>query len=140
MLHIDQIMQRLPHSHPFVLIDRILEWQKGEKLVAIKCVSAGEFWNPGHFPEEKLMPGVLILEAMAQAGGFLFQDPEKVERRVGYIAAIDKVRFFDKVIPGDVLRIEAECVSSMGSTAKIRCRALVADREVSSASITFHFS
>jgi len=116
------IMDRLPHRFPFLLIDRILELVPGKKLVAIKNVTINEPFFQGHFPNEPVMPGVLIVEAMAQAGCVLVLDSvdkEKRERVAFYFSAMDKVRFRKKVVPGDQLILEVELLRQRSTAAKM---------------------
>ena len=116
------IMDRLPHRYPFLLIDRILELVPGKKMVAVKNVTINEPFFAGHFPNEPLMPGVLIVEAMAQAGAFLVLDSidkEKRERTFFYFSAMDKVRFRKKVVPGDQLILEIELLRKRSTAAKM---------------------
>ncbi len=116
------IMDRLPHRFPFLLIDRILELVPGKKLVAIKNVTINEPFFQGHFPNEPVMPGVLIVEAMAQAGAVLVLDPvdkEKRDRMVFYFSAMDRVRFRKKVVPGDQLILEVELLRQRSTAAKM---------------------
>lgn len=105
---LQEILEVLPHRYPFLLVDRIEEVIPGERLVAIKNVSFNEPHFMGHFPGHPVMPGVLILEAMAQAGALLAgkTDPSSVRGRLVYFMTIDKVRFRKPVIPGDQLRLE----------------------------------
>ncbi len=116
------IMDRLPHRFPFLLIDRILELVPGKKVVAIKNVTINEPFFQGHFPNEPVMPGVLIVEAMAQAGAVLVLDPvdkEKRDRMVFYFSAMDRVRFRKKVVPGDQLILEVELLRKRSTAAKM---------------------
>ncbi|MBF0190612.1 MAG: 3-hydroxyacyl-ACP dehydratase FabZ [Magnetococcales bacterium] len=102
------ILKTLPHRYPFLLVDRVEEVQPGERLVALKNVTFNEPFFNGHFPGHPVMPGVLILEAMAQAGAMLAgrTDPAAVQGRLVYFMAIDKARFRKPVIPGDQLKLE----------------------------------
>jgi len=116
------IRDRLPHRYPFLLIDRILELVPGKKLMAVKNVTINEPFFAGHFPNEPVMPGVLIVEAMAQAGAFLVLDSidkEKRERTFFYFSAMDKVRFRKKVVPGDQLILEVELLRTRSTAAKM---------------------
>ncbi|MFC2078493.1 3-hydroxyacyl-ACP dehydratase FabZ [Candidatus Bipolaricaulota bacterium] len=106
MYDIEAIRQRLPHRYPFLLVDRIVE-RSAEKVVGVKNVTANEPFFQGHFPQESVMPGVLILEAMTQTAAFLALDDEKESPSIGYLVGIDKAKFRRKVIPGDQLRMEA---------------------------------
>ena len=116
------IMDRLPHRFPFLLIDRILELVPGKKVVAIKNVTINEPFFQGHFPNEPVMPGVLIVEAMAQAGAVLVLDPvdkEKRDRMAFYFSAMDRVRFRKKVVPGDQLILEVELLRQRSTAVKM---------------------
>ncbi len=108
-LDIEKILKFLPHRYPFLLVDRVLELEKGKSIVAIKNVTYNEPFFQGHFPEKKVMPGVLIIESVAQAGGILLYhsipDPENV---LVFLSAIYNAKFRKPVIPGDQLRLEAE--------------------------------
>jgi 3-hydroxyacyl-[acyl-carrier-protein] dehydratase len=108
MIQINEIMELLPHGYPFLLVDRIVELEKGERIVGIKNVTINEHFFQGHFPGQPIMPGVLIIEAMAQTAGVLFfkSMPEGVRKKAVYFMTIDKVRFRRPVIPGDQLRME----------------------------------
>lgn len=102
-----EIMKHLPHRFPFLLIDRIDEFEAGEKIVGVKNVTINEPFFQGHFPDHPIMPGVLILEAMAQVGGVYAILANDVEQgMVPYFVGIDKARFRKPVLPGDVLRLE----------------------------------
>ena len=108
MYDIEAIRQRLPHRYPFLLVDRIVE-RSAERVVGLKNVTVNEPFFQGHFPPplEAVMPGVLILEAMAQTAAFLVLDDEKETPSIGYLVGIDKAKFRRKVVPGDQLRMEA---------------------------------
>lgn len=107
-MDINEIMSYLPHRYPFLLIDRVLECDVGARLVAVKNVSVNEPFFGGHFPGHPVMPGVLILEAMAQAAGILgfrTNDTQPDEKNIYLFVGIDKARFRQQVVPGDQLRI-----------------------------------
>jgi len=110
MIEIDEIMKILPHAYPFLLVDRIVEVELGKRIVGIKNVTYNEPFFPGHFPGRPIMPGVLIVEAMAQTAGvlaFKSMGEEEQGRRV-YFLGIDNVRFRKPVVPGDQLHLELE--------------------------------
>lgn len=115
VLNTTQIMEILPHRSPFLLIDTIEELEVGKRVVGKKCVSYNEPFFAGHFPGEPVMPGVLIVEALAQTGavGILSMDEHK--GKTAYFAGLDKVRFKRKVVPGDVLTLETEIIKFKGS-------------------------
>jgi 3-hydroxyacyl-[acyl-carrier-protein] dehydratase len=110
MIDIKEIMAMLPHAYPFLLVDRILEVEPGKRVVGIKNVTYNEPFFPGHFPGRPIMPGVLIVEAMAQTAGVLifYSLPEEERKKTVFFLAIDNVRFRKPVIPGDQLRMELE--------------------------------
>lgn len=109
LLNIEQILKILPHRYPFLLVDRVLELEKGKSIVAIKNVTYNEHFFQGHFPALKVMPGVLVIEALAQTGGILLYhsipEPEKV---LVFLSKVDNTKFRKPVVPGDQLRLEVE--------------------------------
>jgi beta-hydroxyacyl-ACP dehydratase FabZ len=125
-LGITEILKILPHRYPFLLVDRILELEAGKKVVGIKNVTYNEEFFQGHFPGNPVMPGVLIIEAMAQVAGvgLLGIVPED-QRKLLYLTGVDRCKFRRPVVPGDQLRIEAEIVSSRTRLCKCRARATV---------------
>jgi 3-hydroxyacyl-[acyl-carrier-protein] dehydratase len=110
MLKIEEILDILPHRYPLLLVDRILELEPGRRAVGLKNVSANEEFFQGHFPRLPIMPGVLIVEAMAQVGGVLLLAVEEYRGKVPLFAGVDKVKFRQAVVPGDQLVTEAEIV------------------------------
>ena len=127
-IDIQEILELLPHRYPFVLVDRVLEFVPGVRIAALQNVTINEPFFTGHCPGRPVMPGVLIVEAMAQAAGLLsFKTPElKLERgSIFYFAGIDECRFKRPVTPGDALRLEAEVVKIVRGVGKFRCRATV---------------
>lgn len=110
ILDINGIMKLLPHRHPFLLVDRVVEFESNKKIVGIKNVTMNEPFFPGHFPGHPVMPGVLIIEAMAQTGGLLvgLSNGENTGSRICYFVGVDNAKFRKPVRPGDQLRIEME--------------------------------
>ena len=136
-----QITKILPHRYPFLLVDRIVELEKGRRVVGIKNVTANEPFFQGHFPGNPIMPGVLIVEAMAQTGGVLARlSVQGVPNRSGedniYFMAIDKVKFRRPVIPGDQLRFELEALRTGSKVWKMAGKAYVAENLVAEAELT----
>jgi UDP-3-O-[3-hydroxymyristoyl] N-acetylglucosamine deacetylase/3-hydroxyacyl-[acyl-carrier-protein] dehydratase len=118
---IEEIMRVLPHRYPFLLVDRILEIEENKRVVGIKNVTINEPFFQGHFPGHPIMPGVLIVEAMAQVGGMLLLGPmEDPESKVVYFMSLDNVRFRKPVKPGDQIVFEVEIIQIRGKIAKTR--------------------
>jgi 3-hydroxyacyl-[acyl-carrier-protein] dehydratase len=115
MLNIDEIQKILPHRPPFLLIDRIEELEPGKRAVGRKCVSMNEPFFQGHFPGKAVMPGVIILEALAQTGAMCMLTVDGNEGKIVYFGAMDKVKFRRQIVPGDVLTLEVEITKSKGS-------------------------
>ncbi|MFC0296517.1 3-hydroxyacyl-ACP dehydratase FabZ [Geobacillus jurassicus] len=118
MLDIQQIQSIIPHRYPFLLVDRILEIEEGKRAVGIKNVSANESFFAGHFPEYPVMPGVLIVEALAQVGAVVLLQSEENRGRLAFFAGIDNCRFKRQVRPGDQLRLEVEILRARGAIGK----------------------
>ena len=108
VMDINEIMSIIPHRQPFLLIDRIESMEEGKSITALKNVSYNEPFFAGHFPQEPVMPGVLIVEAMAQAGAVAILSMDEFRAKTGYFGAIKNVKFKRKVVPGDTLRLELE--------------------------------
>ncbi|MCF8067001.1 MAG: 3-hydroxyacyl-ACP dehydratase FabZ [Desulfobacterales bacterium] len=135
-IKIQDIMKYLPHRYPFLMVDRILELEPEKKVVALKNVTINEPFFQGHFPGEPVMPGVLILEAIAQAGGVLAAQSiaeEELENSVIYFMAIDKARFRQPVVPGDQLIFKIEMIKRRAKTFKMAGKAFVEDKLVTEA-------
>jgi 3-hydroxyacyl-[acyl-carrier-protein] dehydratase len=125
-LDINEIQKFLPHRYPFLLIDKIVEMERLKRIVAIKCVTINEAFFQGHFPGKPVMPGVMILESMAQAGGLLLlQEIPDREKKLLYLASMNDVKFRRPVVPGDQLRIEVNVVAWKGDLCKIEAKAFV---------------
>ncbi|MCK5323408.1 MAG: 3-hydroxyacyl-ACP dehydratase FabZ [Desulfobulbaceae bacterium] len=132
-LDINEIFKLLPHRYPFVMVDRILEIELGVKIVGLKNVSMNEPYFQGHFPGQPVMPGVLILEGMAQIGGILgiLSFPEKVgAERIFYFAGVDRARFRRPVTPGDQLIFELTILKTKGKIIKLEGKAFVDEKLV----------
>lgn len=133
-----RIAQLLPHRYPFLLVDRVIAFESGKTLTAIKNVTINEPFFTGHFPENPVMPGVLILEALAQASGLLVQlsNAEEGEAKpLYYLVKIDKARFSRIVRPGDQLQLMVQRKRTMLKMGQFACRAMVDGTEVASAEI-----
>ncbi|GAX89642.1 3-hydroxyacyl-ACP dehydratase FabZ [Effusibacillus lacus] len=137
MLNIDQIKQIIPHRYPFLLVDRILELEIGKKATGIKNVTANEPFFPGHFPDYPVMPGVLIIEAMAQVGAVVILSMEENKGKLAFFAGIDNVRFRQQVRPGDTLHMEVEIVTMKRSIGKGKAVAKVGGKVVCEAELMF---
>ncbi|KAA0565907.1 3-hydroxyacyl-ACP dehydratase FabZ [Bacillus sp. CH30_1T] len=118
MLDINQIKEIIPHRYPFLLVDRILEVEEGKKAIGIKNVTANEEFFNGHFPDYPVMPGVLIVEALAQVGAVAMLKVEDNRGRLAFFTGIDKCRFKRQVKPGDQLRLEVEMIRFKGPIGK----------------------
>lgn len=115
MLTVQEIKEIIPHRYPFLLVDKVDELEPGIKAVGYKNVTVNEPFFQGHFPQEPVMPGVLIIEALAQVGAVAMLSKEEFKGKTGYLAGIDKVRIKRKVVPGDVLKLEVEIIKLKGS-------------------------
>jgi len=138
---IQEIMEMLPHRYPFLLVDRVLQLIPDDKIVALKNVTINEPFFQGHFPGKPVMPGVLIIEAMAQAGGilaYMTAPPEKRNRLI-YFMAMDKVKFRKMVIPGDQIIFEAKMIKFRSKVAKMSGTATVDDQLVAEAELMASF-
>lgn len=141
MLDINQIMKILPHRYPFLMVDRVLELEEGKRIVAIKNVTINEPFFPGHFPGHPVMPGVLIVEAMAQVAGILaYQSDESVRDKVTYFVGIDNARFRRPVMPGDQLRFEIEATGCKRGIWTFTAKALVEGKLVTEAELKATFA
>ncbi|MFA5059908.1 MAG: 3-hydroxyacyl-ACP dehydratase FabZ [Candidatus Omnitrophota bacterium] len=137
-LDIQEIKKIIPHRFPFLLIDKVIDLKPNEKLVAIKNVSVNEQFFVGHFPEEKVMPGVLIVEAMAQAGCIYFYHSKNLigKKLIYYLGKVE-VKFSAPVIPGDQLVIEVTTVKFLAKNGILATKAMVNDKVVAEAQIGF---
>jgi 3-hydroxyacyl-[acyl-carrier-protein] dehydratase len=135
---LDAVRRALPHRYPFLLVDRVLEVSPdGKRGVAIKNVTANEPFFQGHFPDHAIMPGVLIVEALAQAAGAALLGSAAREGKLAMLAGLDGFRFRRPVVPGDTLRLEVELTKLRGTIGKVQGRALVEGDLVTEGEITF---
>lgn len=132
-----EIMEIIPHRQPFLLIDTIEELEVGVRAVATKCVSYNEPFFAGHFPGEPVMPGVLIVEALAQTGAVAILSQPEFAGKTAYFAAIKEAKFKGKVVPGDVLRLETEIIKVKGPIGVGSAKAYVDGKLVTQAELTF---
>jgi 3-hydroxyacyl-[acyl-carrier-protein] dehydratase len=138
IMDVKEIREYLPHRYPFLLVDRVTQLNLGESIVAYKNVTVNEPFFNGHFPDHPVMPGVLVIEAMAQAAGILgFKTMDKTPQdgSIYYFVGSDKLRFKRPVVPGDQLVLEAAIVSEKRGIWKFECRATVEGESVASATI-----
>ena len=135
-MEIKEIMKIIPHRYPFLLIDRV-ESIEENKIVAIKNVTINEYFFQGHFPVEPVMPGVLIVEALSQAGAVVLLSMEEFKGKVAYFGGLDKVKFRKKVVPGDTLRLEVELTKIRGRAGIGKGIAYVDGKKACEAELTF---
>lgn len=137
-IEIEEIMRYLPHRYPFLMVDRIVEYEENERMVGVKNVSINEPFFQGHFPGSPIMPGVLILESMAQVGGVLvFKSIPNPWEKLVFLVAIENAKFRRPVRPGDQLRVEMIITRAKGRIGKLRGKAYVEDQLVAQADIMF---
>ncbi|WLR50682.1 3-hydroxyacyl-ACP dehydratase FabZ [Bacillus tianshenii] len=137
MLDINEIKEIIPHRYPFLLVDKVVEIEEGKRCVGIKNVTANEDFFNGHFPDYPVMPGVLIVEALAQVGAVAMLKKEENKGRLAFFGGIDKCRFKRQVKPGDQLRLEVEITRSKATIGKGKGVATVDGEVVCETEITF---
>lgn len=132
-----EIMEILPHRYPFLLVDKITDYESGKWAEGIKCVSANEMQFLGHFPGEPVMPGVLIIEALAQVGAIAVLTEEENKGKLVFFGGIKNARFKKKVVPGDVLTMRCELTARKGPVGFGKAEALVDGKIAATAELTF---
>jgi 3-hydroxyacyl-[acyl-carrier-protein] dehydratase len=137
VMTVEDIRRILPHRYPFLLVDKIMELDPGKRCMGIKNVTANEQFFQGHFPTEAIMPGVLIIEAMAQLGGVMMLVVPEHRGKLALIGGIDKTRFKKPVVPGDTLHLYAEVIKVRGDFGRVYCHAEVEGSTVAEAVILF---
>ncbi|MGP4106127.1 3-hydroxyacyl-ACP dehydratase FabZ [Virgibacillus sp. L01] len=136
-MDIEQIKETIPHRYPFLLVDKVVEIEEGKRVTALKNVTANEPFFQGHFPNYAVMPGVLIVEALAQAGAIAVLGMEENKGKIGFLAGLDKCRFKRQVKPGDQLKLDVEIIRVKGPIGKGKAVATVDDEVACEAEITF---
>ena len=137
MLTTKEIMDIIPHRHPFLLVDVIEDMEPGVKAVGRKCVTYDEYYFRGHFPEEPVMPGVLIIEALAQVGAVCILSCEQFKGKTAYFAGINNAKFKQKVVPGDTLELTTEIIKVKGPIGVGKAVAKVNGKTACMAELTF---
>jgi len=137
VLDIEAIKEILPHRYPFLLVDQILELVPGKRAVGLKNVTANEPFFQGHFPQRAIMPGVLVIEVMAQIGGVMILAVEEHRGKLAYIGTVDNAKFRRPIVPGDTLEVTVELLRLRGNMGKVRCMARVGGEEAAEADIMF---
>ncbi|MCI9080767.1 MAG: 3-hydroxyacyl-ACP dehydratase FabZ [Lachnospiraceae bacterium] len=140
LLGTKEMMEIIPHRQPFLLLDTIEELEPGKRAVGKKCVTYNEPFFAGHFPKEPVMPGVLIVEALAQAGAVAILSNPEFQGRTAYFGAINNARFKQKVVPGDVLMLELEIIRQKGPVGVGKATATVNGKTAVTAELTFAIS
>lgn len=137
MLGIEEIKKILPHREPFLMIDRVDELESGVQAKGVKAVSGNEWFFMGHFDEKKIMPGVLIVEAMAQMGGIVLLTMDEMKGKLAFLGKIKNARFHDKVVPGDTLCLETTIDVVKGTVGMGSGKAYVNGKKVASCELVF---
>lgn len=132
----NDIQKIIPHRYPFLLVDAVLEMSDSQ-IVAIKNVTANEMFFMGHFPEKHVLPGVLIMESLAQAGAIVLLSKKEFSGKIAYFAGMDKVKFKQQVLPGDTMELHVELEKLKGAVGIAQAKALVAGKVVASGTLKF---
>ena len=139
-LNSNQIQEIIPHRYPFLLVDKITECIPGKRALGIKCVTANEMFFMGHFPTYHVMPGVLILEALAQTGAVALLSEEENKGKIALFGGVKQARFRRQVVPGDVLTLECEIITRKGPVGIGKATAYVEGKKAVTAELTFAIS
>lgn len=134
---VQDIKDIIPHRYPFLLIDRVSYIEPGKKVVAYKNVTSNEYFFQGHFPEMPVMPGVLIIEALAQAGAVAILSQEEFKGKIAFFGAINKAKFRKNVVPGDTLKLEVEIIKIKGSAGIGKGTAYVGEKKAAEGELMF---
>ncbi len=138
IINIEKILQSLPHRYPMLLVDKVIFLEANKKIIAVKNVTFNEPHFLGHFPNHPIMPGVLIIEAMAQAGALIVTDNPsfKAEEKLVYFLSIDGAKFRKPVVPGDVLELHVEVIQNRGNVWKLSAQGIVNGQKVAEANLS----
>ena len=134
---VQDIKNIIPHRYPFLLIDKVRYIEPGKKVVAYKNVTSNEYFFQGHFPEMPVMPGVLIIEALAQAGAVAILSQEEFKGKIAFFGAINKAKFRKNVIPGDTLKLEVEIIKIKGSAGIGKGTAYIGEKKAAEGELLF---
>lgn len=137
ILNIKDIQKIIPHRYPFLLVDRVVELEEGKKATGYKNVTMNEYFFQGHFPKEPVMPGVLIIEALAQLGAVAILSCEKFQGKIAYFGGINKAKFRKKVVPGDILKLNVEIIKIKGNAGIGKAVATVNGKAAAEAELLF---
>ncbi|WP_050606287.1 3-hydroxyacyl-ACP dehydratase FabZ [Clostridium niameyense] len=137
ILNIKDIQKIIPHRYPFLLVDRVVELEEGKNATGYKNVTMNEYFFQGHFPEEPVMPGVLIIEALAQLGAVAILSCEKFKGKIAYFGGINKAKFRKKVVPGDILKLNVEIIKIKGNAGIGKAVATVNGKAAAEAELLF---
>ena len=137
MLNREQIMELIPHRDPFLLVDEIIEFEPGKRAVGLKHVREDEYYFKGHFPQKKVMPGVLMIEALSQVGAAAVLALPQFKGKIGFLGGVKEAKFRHLVVPGDTLRLEVELVKMKSRVGVGACKATVNGELACSCEVTF---